>query len=305
MTKSKIEMTGATGRFDGEWFTEEDSGSVRLGLRVSERLHEETTPYQHLAVYQTRFFGKVLTLDNLIMLTERDEFVYHEMLTHVPLCSIQEPKAVLVIGGGDCGIIREALRHPSVERVVQCEIDERVTRVCETYFDWVAPTITDPRVDLQFADGVAYIERHAGEFDLIIIDSTDPIGPAVGLFQREFYGKVAGALKPGGIMVAQTESPHWGAKLVGPIYGEIRQAFTNVHAYVGFIPTYPSGMWCWAYASNDRTPATFFTNARARALSAACRYYNPAIQSAAFALPTFAARAVDGENVFARFDEPT
>lgn len=301
-TTPPIEMTGYKGTFDGTWVQEEDAAGARHAIRVRERLHHEQSDFQDIAVYDSAFFGRVLTLDGLVMFTERDEFVYHEMLAHVPLCSMPDPKSVLVIGGGDTGIIREVVRHPSVERVVQCEIDERVTRVCEMFFDWVKPTIEDPRVELVFDDGVAYMEQNTDAFDLIIVDSTDPIGPAVGLFQRDFYRKVAASLRKGGVMVAQTESPHWAAKLVGPIYKEIRVAFKHVSAYMGFIPTYPSGSWCWAYASNDRKRDDFVDAKRLAEISRGCRYYNAGVHDGAFRLPTFAARAVAGENVFARFE---
>lgn len=293
----------ASGFFDGRWFTEEDAGATRLGMRVRKRLHSERSTYQEIAVYDTAFFGRVLTLEGCVMFTERDEFVYHEMLAHVPLVSMEAPEQVLVIGGGDCGILREALKHPSVTHAVQCEIDRRVTEVCAEHFPWVDAVRRDPRTDLVFEDGVAYIERHRGAFDLIVVDSTDPVGPAVGLFQREFYEKVAAALKPGGVMVAQTESPHWCAGMVGDIYREVRSAFTDVYAYMGYIPTYPSGSWCWAYASNGRMPLEFHDAPRAAAVTESCLYYNPAVHRAAFALPTFAARAIEGENVFSRFDD--
>jgi spermidine synthase len=300
--EGRVQLMEASGFYDGRWFTEEDFGAIRLSMRVYERLHVERSEYQEIAVYDTGFFGRVLTLDDCVMFTERDEFVYHEMLTHVPLVTIPEPKDVLVIGGGDCGILREALKHPSITRAVQCEIDERVTAVCDEYFPWVDDVKRDPRTTLAYEDGVAFIERHAGEFDLIVIDSTDPVGPAVGLFQREFYAKVARALKPGGVMVAQTESPHWAAGVVSDIYREIGHAFDEVHAYMGYIPTYPSGAWCWAYASNGRTPSRFVDRERAARVAESCLYYNTDIQTAAFALPTFAARAMGGANPFERFD---
>lgn len=299
----RVRLMEASGFFDGSWFTEEDFGAIRLGIRVRERLHREESEFQEIAVYDTGFFGRMLTLDGCVMFTERDEFVYHEMLTHVPLVTIPEPTDVLVIGGGDCGILREALKHPSVRRAVLSEIDPRVTEVCAEHFPWVDAVRRDPRTTLAFEDGVAFIERHAATFDLIVIDSTDPVGPAVGLFQREFYAKVARALKPGGVMVAQTESPHWAAGVVTDIYREIGHAFADVHAYMGYIPTYPSGSWCWAYASNGRTPTAFVDRDRARAIAESCLYYNLDIQSGAFALPTFAAQTVEGRNPFRRFDE--
>jgi spermidine synthase len=291
-----------TGSFDGQWLTEEDQGAMRFGIRVDSVLYEERSPYQRIRVCDSRFFGRVLTLDDLVMLTERDEFVYHEMLVHVPLCSIPDPRSVAVIGGGDCGCIREALKHPTIERVVLCELDERVTRVCEEWFSWVRECARDRRVELVFDDGVRFIERRAAEFDLIVIDSTDPIGPAVGLFQGDFYRSVAKALKPGGVMTAQTESPHWDPRGIASIYHQMRQAFGHIATYLGFIPTYPSGCWSWAYASNDRRPDAHFDRARAERIGASCHYYNADLQRAAFALPNFARRAVNGENPFTSGD---
>ncbi|MEW6741436.1 MAG: polyamine aminopropyltransferase [Planctomycetota bacterium] len=286
------------GFFDGAWFTEEKPEVSRLGLRVASKLHEEQSAYQKITVYDTAFFGRLLTLDDLVMFTERDEFVYHEMLLHVPLLSLPAPRSVLIIGGGDCGCLREALRHPSIERVVQCEIDERVTAVCRDWFPWVDGAARDPRADLVFDDGVRYLDTRKGEFDLVVIDSTDPIGPAAPLFERGFYGAVARALKPGGVMTAQTEPPHWSPELVGRIYRELRAAFSHVAAYFGTIPTYPSGSWTWAYASRERRRTDFFDAARAETIAGACRYYHPALQEAAFVLPTLMRRAVEGEDPF-------
>jgi spermidine synthase len=288
-----IEMTGEMrGGLSEGWHTEQGFGAVRLGLRVSSLLHEEQSEYQKISVCESEFFGRILFLDDLIMLTERDEFVYHEMITHVPLCGIKNPRRVLVIGGGDCGCLREILKHESVERAVLCEIDERVTGVCREFFPWVRDVVGDPRVELAFADGVAHVKEHPQEYDLVIVDSTDPIGPAVNLFRREFYASVARCLKPGGVMVAQTESPFYSPKVLGRIKTELAEAFRWVEFYLGFIPTYPSGCWSWAHASNDRAHDAYFDEARAERLARSCRYYNPAIHRAAFALPNFARAAV-------------
>lgn len=294
------EEGGATGHFDGSWLYE-GTGRTRLGIKVKEMLHEESSDYQKLAVYDTGFFGKVLTLDDCVMLTERDEFVYHEMLTHLPLLSMENPRQVLIIGGGDAGCLREALKHPTLERVVQCDIDERVTRVSEQFFPWVTSAIEHPRAEVIFQDGIRYIDEHEGVFDLIIVDSTDPVGPAVGLFLEEFYRKVSRALKPGGVMVAQTESPHWDPAMMGTIYEQMGKAFQHVHAYMGWIPTYPSGCWTWSYASNTRRPDDYFNVDSAALIEKGTHYYNAEIQKAAFALPNFVKRVVQNDNPFARF----
>jgi spermidine synthase len=284
------------------WFYEENLGACRLGIRILEHLHQEQSPYQKLDVYQTAFLGKLLTLDDVIMFTERDEFVYHEMLTHLPLCSLEEPKDVLIIGGGDCGCLREILKHPGIKRVVQCDIDERVTRVCQKFFPWLDSAMADPRAELLFMDGVAYIESCGQDFDLIIIDSTDPKGPGVGLFLAEFYAKVARALKPEGVMVAQTESPHWDSAMVRAVHEQQRQAFKYVDAFCGSIPTYPSGYWSWSYASNQRRFDDTFQQDKAHAIPG-CLYYNEGIHRAAFVLPNFVRMALAGNNPFAAFDE--
>ncbi len=289
------EMEGSLrGILEDGWHTEEDFDAVRLGLRIDEVLHQERSEFQDIAVYASKFFGKILVLDGLVMLTERDEFVYHEMLTHVPLCSMPHPKSVLVIGGGDCGALREILKHESIERAVLCEIDRRVTEISREHFDWVDAVAEDPRVELVFDDGVAYMEARQGEFDLVIVDSTDPIGPAVGLFLRDFYAKVAQSLKPGGVMVAQTESPHYSASLCGKIRREMREAFTHVDSYLGFIPTYPSGCWSWSYASKDHKWDSYLDEARAERIAQTTRYYNLQVHRAAFALPNFARDAFEG-----------
>ncbi|MEM7262670.1 MAG: polyamine aminopropyltransferase [Planctomycetota bacterium] len=297
--ETPLESPIFTGTFDGSYVTEEAYGA-RFSLRIRRLLHEERSSFQKIAVYESEEFGNVLTLDDLVMLTERDEFVYHEMLTHVPLLSLSDPKSVLIIGGGDCGCIREVLRHP-VERIVQCEIDERVTRVCEEHFPWVREVVADSRVELVFDDGAEFLRRHRGEFDLVIIDSTDPTGPALGLFTPEFYRSAAASLRPGGALVAQTESPHYAPELVGRIYERIGTAFAHTHLYVGSIPTYPSGYWTWAYASNDRQPHDDFDEERAVQIGDECLYYQPELQRGAFALPAFVKRALAGDDPFARF----
>ena len=278
----ETEIGTSFGDFDGTWLTETFRGDSRFGIRVERVLHEEQSPFQRIAVYETRGFGRVLTLNGLVMLTERDEFVYHEMIAHVPLTTIRAPKSVLIIGGGDCATLREVLRHPGIERVVQCEIDERVTRVAADIFTWAAEAIADPRSELVFADGVSYVEEHRDEFDLVIVDSTDPIGPAAALFRADFYRNAARTLRPGGVLCAQSESPVWAPDVAAEIYAELRQAFVHVSPFVGFVPTYPSGAWSWAWASNDRPHDAFFDADRAASVAARSRYYGIDVHRAAF-----------------------
>lgn len=295
-------LPATRGFFDGEWFVEEGNGAVRFGVRVEGLLHEEQSRFQKISVYESAFLGRMLVLDDTLMLAERDEFVYHEMLVHVPLLSIPEPTSVLIIGGGDCGCLREVLKHDCVERVVQCDIDERVTDVCSRYFSWVNEARSDSRAELVYEDGATFLDKSAADFDLVIVDSTDPRDMAVGLFLRRFYRRVSTSLKSGGVMAAQTESPHWNAGMVGAIYAEIAAAFREVSSYLGMVPTYPSGCWSFAYASESRLPADFFDAARAESLAGTCLYYRPGLEKAVFVLPGFAADAIEGKNPFEGFD---
>ena len=204
------------------------------------------------------------------------------------MCIRDRPKSAS--GGGDGGTVREVLKHPGVERVVLCEIDERVTRVCQQWIPSVAGALEDPRVELVFADAVEYVRRHTGVFDAVLVDSSEPIGPAAGLFEGSFFADLRRALRPGGIVSAQTESPFYAAETVRNVFREIRGVFQQVHGYIGSIPTYPSGCWTFALASDERSPA-MLDERRAAALR--CKYFNLGIARGAFALPEFARLLID------------
>lgn len=300
---ASIQADPARGFVDQGWFTEEHRESCRVGIRIADILHEEVTPHQRIVVYESPFFGKVLTLDDLVMLTERDEFVYHEMLVHVPLLAHPQPRSALVVGGGDCACLRELLKHSELERIVLCELDEAVTQVCERFLPWVAAATKDPRVVLRFEDAVRYVSDTAERFDVIVVDSTDPVGPAARLFERRFYRAARRVLRPGGVLAAQSESPHWSAELVSRIFSELRTVFPHVAPYLGGVPSYPSGFWSWAYASENPPPEGPVGVERSRAIAAQCRYYNPEAHRGAFLLPTFVRELLAGDNPFARFDE--
>ncbi|MEL6339365.1 MAG: polyamine aminopropyltransferase [Myxococcota bacterium] len=288
------------GFVDNGWYVEETAAAIRQSFRIANVLHEEQSPYQRIAVYDTPFFGRLMTLDDIVMLTERDEFIYHEMLVHIPLCSLDNPKNVLIVGGGDAGCLREVLKHDTIERVVQVDIDRRVTEVAQEHFDWVAPALRDPRAEVLFEDGVDYLVRHPEEFDLVVIDSTDPRGFALNLFLSDFYRSVARALRPDGVMTAQTESPYWSTPMVGAIYGELREAFEYVEAYLAQVPTYASGTWTMALAGAK--PLAAKDRQRCDRLATSCGYYNAAVHDASFALPNCVRRAVEGTNDFAEHD---
>jgi len=270
------------------WCSEIMDGTYGQTWRVTRHLVDESTPFQKLDVIENDFYGKILLLDGCMMLTERDEFVYHEMITHIPLLAHPRPERVLVIGGGDGGTIREVVRHPEVKEAVLCEIDGRVIEVCREHFPRRTAGLDDPRVRVVVADGIPYIEERPGYFDLILIDSTDPVGPALGLFRREFYAKVRQALRPGGIMVNQAETPFLhGGQVVREIAAEQRASFGHVAYYWACIHTYPNALWLFGFCSDTPYDRTVFDRARAARIAAGCRYFTPELQQASFALPGF------------------
>ena len=274
-----------------DWFIEKfDSKDAVGGLsfRIDEILFEAKTPYQHIRVLKNDFFGNVMLLDDIVMLTEKDEFYYHDMLMHVPLLCVDNPEKVLIIGGGDGGSIREALKHSCVKKVVLCEIDEAVIDISRRFFPSLSSGFDDELVELFIGDGIEYVKTHKQEFDCICIDSTDPVGPAVGLFTPEFYTGVNECLTPGGVMCAQTESPAWSLEDVVRIYGNVCKAFKNAHIFTAPSPCYPSGFWSYSIGLNsDKNPAEDFDRQRASQIAKLCKYYNPDIHRSAFALPNY------------------
>lgn len=264
------------------WFTEYQTDNLSIGMRIKETLHSEQTEFQALDVVETEQYGRMLVLDGCVMTTDKDEFVYHEMLTHVPLHTHPNPKSVLVIGGGDGGAIREIIKHPSVERAVLAEIDGRVIEMSKKYFPYIASGLSDPRVDVQVTDGIEYVKNHPNEFDVILVDSTDPIGPAVGLFAVEFYQSVFKALKEDGLFVAQTESPFAHRDLIAKVHQDVRSVFPSAHLYLAHIPTYPTGMWSFTMGSKRHNPL----DVKESRISDT-KYYTARVHQGAFALPRF------------------
>jgi spermidine synthase len=272
------------------WYTEKHSEHVGITMQVTRTLFSGKSEFQQLDILETPEFGRMMLLDGLVMVTERDEFVYHDMITHPVLFTHPAPRNILVIGGGDGGSIREIMKHPGVEQAVLCEIDGLVIAKSIEFLPSMAGEIdgSNPRVKLHVDDGLAYIRDHRNEFDVILVDSTDPIGPAVGLFEEDFYRLVFGALKDDGIMVAQSESPFYHAEIQKNMYRNLRTVFPIVEMYQAFIPTYPSGLWSFAFASKKYHPVRDFNRQRAASRSFHTRYYNEDLHLGAFMLPTFA-----------------
>ncbi len=272
------------------WYTEKHTDGAGITLRVKKSLFSGESEFQKLDIVDTMDYGRMMLLDGLVMVTERDEFIYHDMITHPALFTHPNPQKVLVIGGGDGGTIREIVRHPEVELAVLCEIDGLVIEKSIELLPSMASAIdgSNPKVKLHIDDGIAYIKEHQGEFDVILVDSTDPIGPAVGLFEEDFYQTVFAALKEDGIMVAQSESPFYHADIQKEMFGNLRAVFPIVEMYQAFIPTYPSGFWSFAFASKQYHPVKDFDRKRAANREFHTRYYNEDLHLGAFMLPTFA-----------------
>ena len=264
------------------WFTEYQTDSLSLGLRIEAIVAQEKTPFQDLLVVETDTYGRLLALDGAVQTTTRDEFVYHEMITHVPLFMMDAPKKVAVIGGGDGGAIREILKHPSVDEAHLVEIDSKVVEASRKFFPEISIALDDARAHVHYADGIKWVNE-AKDFDLIIVDSTDPVGPAEGLFQPSFYQVIARALNDGGIMVAQSESPFLHQSLIQHMRDGLKTCFPEVKLYLAAIPTYPTGLWSFLMASKQPTrPAS-----RVNTQEIATRYWTPQIQTQAFVLPRF------------------
>ena len=267
---------------DRHWFSEVASGYA-MSFKIKERVYHEQSPCQLIEVYETENFGYLMVLDGITMLTSRDNFIYHEMMTHPALVFHQRPERVVIVGGGDCGTLTEVLKHDIVERVIQVELDERVTRVAERYFPELCRGLVDSRVRLLFEDAVKWMgDAPSVSCEVIILDTTDPIGQAKRLFGEAFYRDCYRVLSDGGIMVAQSESPFMDMEiLVGIIDAMSRAGFENVLPLQFFQPSYPSGWWSATLARK----AMPFSELRDGALST--RYYNLGIHRAAGVLPQY------------------
>lgn len=280
---------------DSQWFTEVASeGGMALSIKTERRLHQEKSEYQTIEVYETTHFGNMMVIDGYLMLTARDNFIYHEMMSHPALYAHAHARRVAIIGGGDCGTLREVLKHPEVEEVTQVEIDERVTRVAEQYFPELCENNDDPRVRLHFADGIAWIrEAEPGSLDVVIVDSTDPFGPAEGLFNQPFYESCLAALKSGGILVQQSESPLIHRDLIRSMRDHMQSAGFNAVSTLTFPqPTYPTGWWSATMARKDANLDGF----RERAASDRpfrTEYYSAAVHRAALEMPVFLRERLD------------
>lgn len=272
------------------WYTENHTDNIKFSIKTTEHILTETTPFQQIDFFRSEEFGTFFTLDGLMMVNEKDEFVYHDMITHVAMATNKNIKKVLVIGGGDGGTVRELTRYKSIERIDMVEIDERVVRLCEEHLPITASKLNDPRVTLLFEDGLAYIKnKEDAYYDLILVDSTDPIGPGEGLFSQDFYNNCYRVLSDDGILINQHESPYYAsyAHEMKRAHSKIKGLFPITRVYQFHMPTYPSGHWLFGFASKSFDPLKDADLDAWNALNIKTKYYNTDIHTGAFALPTF------------------
>ena len=281
------------------WYTEEQTDNVRLSLKVKRHLFSDQSDFQKVDVFETFEYGKLMTLDGLVMVTEKDEFVYHDMITHVAMAVNPEIKNVLIIGGGDGGTAREVLRYPQVQHVDMVEIDKMVCDVAKEFFPTISNELENPKLGLYYEDGVAYMKNKMNLYDLIIIDSTDPVGPGEGLFTTEFYTDCFNALTENGILINQNESPVYEqfAKEAVRANSKLRKIFPEVHVYQAQIPTYPSGYWLFGFASKKFHPINDIKADAWNQIGLKTKYYNTALHLGAFALPNYVKEFFNNGNV--------
>ncbi len=268
------------------WITEKQSPHLSLSIEVDEVLYQGESEFQKIEVVHTPEFGHVLALDGVFQTSDKEEFVYHEMITHVPLYLHPNPEKVLIIGGGDGGAAREVVRHPEVKSLTMVEIDGKVVELSKQYFPNIAKAMIEenPKLNLVIGDGIGHVGEVQNEYDVIIVDCSDPIGPGEGLFTEEFYKNTFAALKEDGLFVQQTESPWMHQELIQKVHGYVAKHFPITSLYTAYIPIYPSGMHCFTIGSKKYDPATWVPN---REAVEPMRYYNEAVHRAAFALPNF------------------
>lgn len=276
------------------WYTENHSENVRFSIKIKEHLYHGKSKFQEIDFFTSEEFGIVFTLDGLVMVTQKDEFIYHDMISHVPMAVNPNIKNVLVIGGGDGGTVRELTRYKGIRNIDLVEIDEMVIKLCKKYLPETASRLKDKRVNIIIEDGVAYIQKKVNEYDLIIIDSTDPIGPGEGLFTKSFYKNCYIALKEDGILINQHESPYYDMdrKNMNRAHQRIKDTFKIAEVYQFHMPTYPSGHWLFGFASKKYHPIRDLKRVEWLKNNIDTRYYNLDLHAGAFALPTYVKNAL-------------
>ncbi len=277
------------------WYTEEHTSDVRFSIKVDKHLYTNKSEFQQVDVFESKEFGRFFTLDGLMMVTEKDEFIYHDMIVHVAMATNPNIKNVLVIGAGDGGTIRELTRYASIEKIDFVEIDKEVVDISIEYFPITACKLDDPRVHAYYEDGLKFVRQTEEKYDLIIVDSTDPFGPGEGLFTAEFYGNCHRALTDEGILINQHESPYYEhyANNMKRAHKRIKDIFEVSKVYQAHIPTYPSGHWLFGFASKKFDPIKDLKADEWNKLGLTTKYYNTDLHVGCFALPNYVKEMLD------------
>jgi len=274
-----------------KWVTEIDRG-IAHSYKVERILDERKSDFQKIKVFKTTNHGKLLTLDGSVMLTEKHEFAYHEMLAHVAMFSHPHPEHVLIVGGGDGGVAREVLKHETVKSVDLVEIDRQVVEISKKHFPDLNISFKDPRLKIIHDDGAEFVKRREGKYDVVLIDSTDPSELSNPLFSKSFYSDTKKAMKQYGILVSQSHSPLYDAEFIRKMHGNMKQVFYLVFLYTAFVPFYPAGCWSFTFASNMFYP-TYIKRNPPRVIKT--RYYNEKVHEASFILPEFIKNNIGGQ----------
>lgn len=269
------------------WYTENHTDNVKFSIKVDKHLRSAESEYQRIDIFESKEFGRILTLDGYLMVTEKDEYIYHEMITHIPMAVNPDITNVLVIGAGDGGTVRELTRYNHIKNIDMVEIDEMVVEICRDYLPQTACRLTDPRVHIFYQDGLRFVRNKENEYDLIIVDSTDPFGVGEGLFTKEFYGNCFKALKDDGILVNQHESTFYTsyANSMKRAHSRIKSTFPIALVYQAHIPTYPSGHWLFGFASKKYDPRVDLKADWWNSLGIKTKYYNTMLHTGCFAIP--------------------
>ncbi|WP_302670771.1 polyamine aminopropyltransferase [uncultured Clostridium sp.] len=280
------------------WYTENQTKNVNFSMKVKSHLYSAQSEFQKIDIIDTYEFGRVLVIDNWTMVTEKDEFIYHEMITHVALATNPEIKNVLVIGAGDGGTVRELTRYNNIENIDMVEIDELVVKASIEHLPFTSNKLSDPRVNLYFEDGIKFVKNKENLYDLIIVDSTDPIGPGEGLFTTEFYTDCYNALTEKGILINQCESPYYShnAYEMKRSYKKLNNLFNICKAYQYHMPTYPSGHMIFCFASKVLDPIKDLNSEKWNKLGLETKYYNTELHKGAFYLPNYVTKLLSSEN---------
>jgi len=266
------------------WIKEGQIEDAAMTYKIRETLVRKQTEYQDLAIVDSCCFGRMLLLDGIVQTTIKDEYVYHEMISHIPLFTHPSPKKVLIVGGGDGGAVREVLKHPSVKKAVLCEIDRCVVEECRKYLPEISCALNNPKCEIFIGDGIKYVHEHKNEFDVIIVDSTDPFGAAEGLFGGSFYKELSECLTEDGIFVAQTETPFYLPEVVKKVFNDAKAVFPVTKLFMAAIPTYPGGYWSFTIGSKKYDPEKAELS---NCIELDTKYYTKKIHKASFALPKY------------------